>query len=1020
MSLKEGKTVHSALVILLPPCLAPAVQKFRVQHDKSYASWPPHINLLYPFLPATDFGHAVTVLNEALVGIEPFLLKLDTVSHFQHRHSATIFLKASDASLVKKVQAAVDRLFPHCNDLSQRGEADGEGFIPHLTLGQTKKVVELEKIACQECLTQDIEWMVDGLYLISRKRDDSFEIRNWIPFKGVVSENSKLLGTKYIAETYGGDTDIVERGVWSVQTPESYQRQSKFLMWYERPTYVNSATGIWIPSRITNNMPLYSPPPTHLIIVTYNILFDSLIYPSKRYHLLSAHLSHTNADLIALQEVTPTFLRFFLAQGWVRENGYTVSHSLNDARNFSEKGAIVLLSRYPFRHYHLSFSAEKHLLVARVILGSQSRPLYVPVVHLTSNHYTNTNTRIKRAEQMSWVYAFLNALSSSEWDGILVGDFNTDDEREVGLISHGFRDAWEFLQSEEKQRIGTNEIYADKNGYTFDPTTNTLAELVARNKDLPRRLDRVAIRGCWVPEKISRIGVDPLVEEEGKCYLASDHYGLCCRLLYDVTTLSKSEMDTNTSIKDDVYFESSEEILNLLRSHNVFETPEGDALRSRALDLLSTSLKRTINHVLITLGSYALGVHSPSSDIDCLCISSITQERFLSVIQNVFSAIENRETSICIRRIVADALIPVVKLRVLDSVDIDLQYCCAPPVVERWEELATLPLDASFPNLRASTMAILNGWRDTTVVLRSVPDLGKFRLVYRTIKLWCECKGLYSSRFGYVGGAALTVLVVRVCQAYPNAGPGELVHRFFEQYGNYPWESRPVTLSTSSEQGGGILYRRSDRDAMCILTAHRPQVNITRNATKHNRRVWAEELRNAMDLLMIDGTSLESLFSQTDFLSRYKSYVQITLYASNRSGYRELVAHFESRCVELLTKMQQRNPDLLAHAFPKRFKWGTNDSSQGYTGRYLIGLSRASATAEPAKEKRERQLSEFLEVLREFEDGLRAWKGIKASMWCEVKHVAKSKLDVSELDEQSDAQNDIEIVEGENSPLPKE
>lgn len=1004
MSLKEDKTVYSALVILLPPCLAPAVQKFRSQHDRSYASWPPHINLLYPFLPATDFGHAVTILYEALVGIEPFLLKLDTVSHFQHRHSATIFLKASDASLVKRVQAAAERLFPHCNDLSQRGEADGEGFNPHLTLGQTKEVIELEKIAYQECLTQDIKWMVDGLYLISRQGDDSFEIRNWIPFKGVASESNKLLGTKYIAETFAGDIDIVERGAWPVQTPEFYQRQPKFWTWYERPTYVNSATtGMWIPSGITNSRPHYSPPPTHLIIVTFNVLFDSLIYPSKRYHQLSSHLSHANADLIALQEVTPTFLRFLLTQDWVRENGYTVSHSLNEARNFPEKGAIVLLSLYPFRHYHLSFSAEKHLLVARVILGSQSRPLYVPIVHLTSNHYTNTDTRSKRAEQMSWVYAFLNGLSSSEWDGVLVGDFNADDEREVGLISHGFRDAWELLQSEEKKRTGTNEIYADKNGYTFDPTTNALAELVARNKDLPRRLDRVAIKGCWVPEKISRIGVDPLVEE-GKCYLASDHYGLYCRLLYDETTLSaKNRMDTmNASMQDDVYFESSEEISNLLRSHNVFETPEGDALRSRALDLLSTTLKRRINHVLVTVGSYALGVHSPSSDIDCLCISSITQERFFSVIQTVFSTTNNKEISIFIRRIVADALVPVIKLRVLDSVDIDLQYCYAPPVVEQWEELASLPSDASFPNLRASTMTILNGWRDTTVVLRSVPDLGNFRLVYRTIKLWCERKGLYSSRFGYVGGAALTVLVTRVCQAYPNAGPGELVHRFFEQYGNYPWESRPVTLSTSSaKQDGGMLYRRLDRDAMCILTMHRPQVNIMRNATKHNRRVWAEELRIAMNLL-IDGAGLEALFLQTDFLSRYRSYVQITLYASNCSGYRELVAHFESRCVELLTKMQQRNPDLLLHAFPKRFKWGINDSLQGYKGGYLIGLSRASATEEPVKEKRERQLAEFLGVLREFEDGLRAWKGITASMWCEVKHVPKSKLDVGELDVWSD------------------
>ena len=83
------------------------------------------------------------------------------------------------------------------------------------------------------------------------------------------------------------------------------------------------------------------------------------------------------------------------------------------------------------------------------------------------------------------------------------------------------------------ERTETNNNYADKNGYTFDPTTNVLANLVARNKDLPQRFDRIVVRGHWVPKEMSRIGLDPEMEEDGKSCLASDHYGLLCRLAYD-------------------------------------------------------------------------------------------------------------------------------------------------------------------------------------------------------------------------------------------------------------------------------------------------------------------------------------------------------------------------------------------------------------------------------------------------------------------------------------------------------
>jgi hypothetical protein len=67
--------VTSAVAIVLPREFWPQCQAIRSQHDKSFRRWPPHINLLYPFINAKHFTpyQLVVILIQSLLSLHPII-----------------------------------------------------------------------------------------------------------------------------------------------------------------------------------------------------------------------------------------------------------------------------------------------------------------------------------------------------------------------------------------------------------------------------------------------------------------------------------------------------------------------------------------------------------------------------------------------------------------------------------------------------------------------------------------------------------------------------------------------------------------------------------------------------------------------------------------------------------------------------------------------------------------------------------------------------------------------------------
>ncbi|WP_405822394.1 RNA repair domain-containing protein [Streptomyces sp. NBC_00838] len=169
--LDVAATARTAVAWIPPRELWAPLQAVRQEHDPQADRWPPHVNLLFGFVPESEFDRAAPLLAAAAAETAPFAARLAGVHTFGHREDATLWLDpAADGDAAwAELRQALERRFPRC------GGRRAEGFTPHLTLGRSR---DPQRVAAGiEARLGEVFSAVGELALLSRRGDEPMRVR---------------------------------------------------------------------------------------------------------------------------------------------------------------------------------------------------------------------------------------------------------------------------------------------------------------------------------------------------------------------------------------------------------------------------------------------------------------------------------------------------------------------------------------------------------------------------------------------------------------------------------------------------------------------------------------------------------------------------------------------------------------------------------------------------------------------------------------------------------------------------
>ncbi|OIT36685.1 PREDICTED: nuclear poly(A) polymerase 4-like isoform X2 [Nicotiana attenuata] len=395
------------------------------------------------------------------------------------------------------------------------------------------------------------------------------------------------------------------------------------------------------------------------------------------------------------------------------------------------------------------------------------------------------------------------------------------------------------------------------------------------------------------------------------------------------------------------------------------------------------------NAVILTFGSYRLGVHGPGADIDTLCVgpSYVNREDdFFFVLHNILA----KREEVTELQPVPDAHVPVMKFK-FDGISIDLLYASISLLVV--PDDLDISSESMLCNVDEPTVRSLNGCRVADKIIKLVPNIEFFRTTLRCLKFWAKQRGVYSNVTGFLGGVNWALLVARVCQLYPNAVPSMLVSRFFRVYTQWRWPNPVMLCQIEDKELGFSVWdpRKNPWDRthqMPIITPAYPCMNSSYNVSASTLRVMTEQFQfgnNICQEVELNKAQWTALFEQYPFFESYKNYLQIDIVAADADDLLVWRGWVESR-LRQLTLMIERDTygKLQCHPYPHEYV----DPSKHCAHRaFFMGLQRRSGEL-----VQEGQQFDIRGTVDEFRHQINMYMYWKPGMEMLVSHVRRKQI----------------------------
>jgi len=244
-------------------------------------------------------------------------------------------------------------------------------------------------------------------------------------------------------------------------------------------------------------------------IATWNVWNDA-DSSAVRMHSILQNLKTLQADILALQEVTPDFFRICKAE---LSYPYAFYHPYPE-----EQEGLALFSHYEFR---LSEALYSFAPAMHADLNIQGHSVTVTNVHLP------WDSVLKREKQILFLDHDLNKRDILAHYRFLLGDFNSSSESSV----HRFLTGEQSLCGREASPVWLDlkAEYTQLTGIALAPTLDCLHNSRWEGKNRlygAEDFDRIYLQDRWNPFSIVSAGLIGTQKDPQTRLHASDHYGV--------------------------------------------------------------------------------------------------------------------------------------------------------------------------------------------------------------------------------------------------------------------------------------------------------------------------------------------------------------------------------------------------------------------------------------------------------------------------------------------------------------
>lgn len=178
----HAKTPETAIVVIPPEEVWPPIQAIRSRFDRQFQRWMPHITMVYPFRPISQFDATLPAIRRVCAAAPPITLSLGTFKSFSHGDGRyTMWLDPEPKAALCALQASLMALFPDCDDVTHHAG----GFVPHLSVGQmTGRLETEERLKNMEAAWTSLPFVVRSIARIYRVGAQPFRTHDTVSLAG--------------------------------------------------------------------------------------------------------------------------------------------------------------------------------------------------------------------------------------------------------------------------------------------------------------------------------------------------------------------------------------------------------------------------------------------------------------------------------------------------------------------------------------------------------------------------------------------------------------------------------------------------------------------------------------------------------------------------------------------------------------------------------------------------------------------------------------------------------------------